>query len=37
MRRDVIGGIRTKGKTPLQTLKDWMKKPNKYKGSETAA
>ena len=30
-------GYRTKGRTPLQTLKDWIKKPNKDKGGETAA
>ena len=30
-------GYRTKGRTPLQTLRDWMKNPNKQKGGETAA
>ena len=31
------GGYRTKGRTPLQTLRDWMKKPNKEEGGEKAA
>lgn len=30
-------GYRTKGRTPLQTLRDWMKNPNKDKGGEKAA
>jgi len=31
------GGYRTKGRTPLQTLRDWMKKPNREKGGERVA
>ena len=29
-------GYRTKDRTPLQTLRDWIKKPNREKGGERA-
>jgi len=31
------GEYRTKGRTPLQTLREWIKKPNREKGVERAA
>jgi len=31
------GGYRTKGRAPLQTLREWIKKPNREKGCERAA
>ena len=37
MRKGVIGGTGQKARTPLQTLKEWIKKPNKEKGGERAA
>ena len=30
-------GYRTKGRTPLQTLRDWVNKPNNKKGGEKVA